>query len=134
MTLKQSIKYVIAAVFIVGTTMHLYAEVEPTDTVKSHELNEVVFTESREIYKDDHVVLFLSNANRKFGTNALDAISSLNRFQTSLNATALTSWDRSSVFILINGVPSTAIELRSYRSSDIKNVEYYQEAPPQYRI
>ncbi len=129
-------KYITAilSILLVSSANSASLTEEPADTVKSHELNEVVFTESREIYKDDHVVLFLSNANRKFGTNALDAISSLNRFQTSLNATALTSWDRSSVFILINGVPSTAIELRSYRSSDIKNVEYYQEAPPQYRI
>ncbi|MDE6307142.1 MAG: outer membrane beta-barrel family protein, partial [Muribaculaceae bacterium] len=107
---------------------------EPADTVKSHELNEVVFTESREIRKDDHTVLLMSDANRKFGTNALDAISSLNRFQTELNGDKLVSWDNSEVFILINGVPSTGIDLRSYQGSDIKNVEYYAVAPPKYMM
>lgn len=107
---------------------------EAADTVKSHELNEVVFTESREIRKDDHTVLLLSDDNRKFGTNALDAISSLNRFQTGLNGDKLVSWDNSEVFILINGVPSTGIDLRSYQGSDIKNVEYYAVAPPKYMM
>ncbi len=41
------------------------------------------------------------NDNKKFGTNALDAVSSLELFQTAINETKLVSWDRQNVFILI---------------------------------
>ena len=44
----------------------------------------------------------------------------------------MVSWDRQNVFILINGVPSTAYDLRGYKGEDIKNVEFYSIAPPQY--
>lgn len=86
----------------------------------------------RIIHKGDHDVLYLSKENRSFGTNALDAVSSLELFQTSINETTLKSWDRQEVYILVNGVPSTAYDLRGYKGDDIKNVEYYSVAPPQY--
>lgn len=105
---------------------------ESLDTIKSFTLSEVVVKAERIIHKGDHDVLYLSNDNKKFGTNALDAVSSLELFQTAINETKLVSWDRQNVFILINGVPSTAYDLRGYKGEDIKNVEFYSIAPPQY--
>lgn len=105
---------------------------ESLDTIKSFRLSEVVVKAERIIHKGDHDVLYLSNDNKKFGTNALDAVSSLELFQTAINETKLVSWDRQNVFILINGVPSTAYDLRGYKGEDIKNVEFYSIAPPQY--
>lgn len=105
---------------------------ESLDTIKSFRLIEVVVKAERIIHKGDHDVLYLSNDNKKFGTNALDAVSSLELFQTAINETKLVSWDRQNVFILINGVPSTAYDLRGYKGEDIKNVEFYSIAPPQY--
>ena len=102
------------------------------DSIPVQELREVTVEGDRILHKDGHEILLLDRRNRNFGTNALDAVSSLPRFITSLNETKLTSWDHSEVFILINGVPSTAIDLRSYKASDIKNVEYYSSAPSQY--
>lgn len=102
------------------------------DTTKVHVLKEVVITPDRIVHKGDHDVLYLSKENRMFGTNALDAVSSLALFQTSINETTLKSFDRQEVFILINGIPSTAYDLRGYKGDDIKNVEYYAVAPPQY--
>lgn len=128
-------KYFIAgAVVLSGFSWHtiIYAG-EPTDSIRiEQQLHEVVVSETRERQKGDHVELLLSDANRTYGTNALDAISSLSRFQTSLNAQSLTAWDQSEVFILINGIPSTPIELKSYKGVDIRKVEYYQTAPPKY--
>ena len=49
---------------------------ESLDTIKSFRLSEVVVKAERIIHKGDHDVLYLSNDNKKFGTNALDAVSS----------------------------------------------------------
>lgn len=95
-------------------------------------LNEVVIKGKLMEKKADHILLYMTDENRKFGTNALDAVSTLNLFTTSLNETTLQSYDRQEVFILINGVPSTGIDLRSYKAKDIKSVEYYPIAPARY--
>ncbi len=95
-------------------------------------LEDVVVKADRMIQKDDHIVMHLSDDNRSFGTNALDAISSMPLFVTSLNDTKLTSYDRSNVYILINNVPSSGMDLRSYRAEDIKKIEYYSVTPAQY--
>ena len=105
---------------------------EMTDTMRLIALKEVTIEADRIIHRGDHDVLYLSKENRIFGTNALDAVSSLIFFQTSLNDTRLLSWDKREVFVLINGVPSTAIDLRGYKGEDIKSVEFYSIAPPQY--
>lgn len=104
------------------------------DTISTppKQLKEVVVTSERRIQKNGYELLLLSSQNREYGTNALDAVSSLNYFVTSLNENKLLSWDRTEVYILINGVPSTATDLRSFKGSDIKNVEFYAVAPPQY--
>lgn len=102
------------------------------DSIPVRELQEITVNSDRILHKDGHEILLLDSRNRNFGTNALDAVSSLSRFITNLNGDKLTSWDRSEVFILINGIPSTAMDLRSYKGSDIKNVEYYAQAPAQY--
>lgn len=96
------------------------------------ELKTVNVVGERRIQKNGYELLLLSNKNRDYGTNALDAVSSLSYFVTSLNEDKLLAWDRSEVYILINGVPSTATDLRSFKAADIKNVEYYTVAPPQY--
>ena len=97
-------------------------------------LKETVVTGSRIIHHGDHELLFLTEANRKYGTNALDAVSSLAMFTMRLNASSLLSYDNRQVFVLINGVPSTAMDLRSYKASDIKHVEYYAVAPAKYLV
>lgn len=105
---------------------------EADDTIAGRELSEVVVKAQRIIPKGDHQLLLLSKENREFGTNALDAVSSLQLFKTSLNETTLQSADRQEVYILINGIPATGFELRGFKGEDIKNVEYYPVAPPQY--
>ena len=95
-------------------------------------LREVTIEADRVVHKGDHDVLFLSKESRTFGTNALDAVSSLILFRTSINDTKLLSWDGQQVFVLINGVPSTAMDLRGYKGDEIKSVEYYATAPAQY--
>ncbi len=102
------------------------------DSIPVQKLKEVTVEGDRILHKDGYEILMLDSHNRNFGTNALDAVSSLPRFLTSLNETKLISWNHSEVFILINGVPSTAMDLRSYKGSDIKKVEYYSTAPSQY--
>ncbi|MBD5330453.1 MAG: outer membrane beta-barrel protein [Bacteroides sp.] len=105
--------------------------VVPEDTT-SRTLDEVVVTAAREFHKGDHDVILLSAENKQFGSNALSAISSLNRFTTKLSASELLSWDGQKVFILLNGVPSTAMELKAFKGEDIQKIEYYQITPAQY--
>lgn len=105
-----------------------------SDTTGVVSLNEVEIVAERVIHKGDHEVLLLSDENRTFGTNALDAISSLVYFNTSLNGRTLTNDLNQSVYILINGVPADGDRLRTYKGKDIKKVEYYAIAPPKYMI
>ena len=107
---------------------------EVADSTEVIQLDGVEIVAAREIHKGDHDVLLLSEDNRKFGTNALDAISSLNRFETMLNSRTLTNNFKENVYILINGVPSDGDILRTYKGEDIKKVEYYSVAPPKYAI
>lgn len=106
---------------------------EATDTIaREYQLEEVLVRGENIVHKGDHDVLYLTKENRHFGTNALDAVSSLPLFQTRLNETTLMSWDQQNVYVLINGVPSSGMDLRAYKGEDIKRVEYYSIAPPQY--
>lgn len=90
------------------------------DTTGVISLNEVEVVAERVIHKGDHEVLLLSDENRTFGTNALDAISSLVYFNTSLNGRTLTNDLNQNVYILINGVPADGDRLRTYKGDDIK--------------
>ncbi len=105
---------------------------ETDDTIAGRNLDEVVVRAQRIIPKGDHQLLLLSKENRDFGTNALDAVSSLPLFRTSLNETVLESADHQEVYILINGIPGSGFELRGFRGEDVKAVEYYPVAPPRY--
>ena len=105
---------------------------EDTAAMRQIALREVRIEADRIVRKSDHDVLYLSKESRSFGTNALDAVSSLILFKTSINDTKLLSWDGREVFVLINGVPSTTMELRGYKGDEIKSVEYYATAPAQY--
>lgn len=115
--------------FVIGPTM-IFAE-EKADT-SAVTLDEIEITGRREINKGDHVQLYLSKRNETFGTNALDAISSLNRFKTTINDNTITNKFGDNVFILINGVPSNGSLLQGYKSDQIKYVEYYPTAPGKY--
>ena len=53
---------------------------------------------------------------------------------TVLNSPSLLSYDRKNVFVLVDGVPSSAEMLRTYQAGDIRDVEYYDTAPARYRI
>lgn len=111
----------------VGTA---FAQKEEADSVK--QLHEVEIVAENEIRKDGYQLLFLSKQEKNFGTNALDAISSMNKFTSSINSDKLLSADQSEVYVLINGIPSTARDLRSFSSNDIKSIRYYSVAPPEY--
>ena len=133
MTAPKPIKHLLLIIAcLAGCIVPARAQSEQADSSKTRLLDEVEVKADAEIHKEGYDILMLSKYNRNFGTNALDAVSSLNRFRTSLNATSLTTFNNSEVFILINGVPATAMELRAYKSSDIKNVEFYSVAPPKY--
>lgn len=65
-----------------------------SDSTKTYNLDELIVSADRIVNKGDHQVLYLSDDNREFGTNALDAVSSLVLFQTSLNAVELKSFNQ----------------------------------------
>ena len=100
--------------------------------MKEIQMKDFVVTGDNIISRGDHQILFLTKENRMFGTNALDAVSSLSLFYPQLNAKTLLSYDQKEILILINGVPSSAMDLRGFKGSDIKHVEYYNVPPPKY--
>lgn len=134
--IKYSITLFIIFLAFGGTLHAQYARdtIIVTDTLSTQILNEVTVNAKRMVNDGDHVNLYLSEENKSFGTNALDAVSTMPLFTTALNATTLSSWDRQDVFVLINGVPSSATTLRGYKADMIKKVEYYQNAPAQYMM
>ncbi len=95
-------------------------------------LKELVVEAKREIHTVESDIITLSKKNREFGTNALDAISSLRQFNPVINGTELFTTTNRKVSILINGRPSTPQDLRGYSGTEIKNVTYYPVAPPRY--
>ncbi len=82
--------------------------------------------------KADHIDIYLKKENVEFGTNALDAVSSLPFFKVSGDYTSLLTLGQKNVTILINGVPSNGMGLRGYQGEEIKKVEYYEYAPLKY--
>ena len=72
---KKIMKKVLAIISLLFLVLNGNAQ-ESLDTIKSFRLSEVVVKAERIIHKGDHDVLYLSNDNKKFGTNALDAVSS----------------------------------------------------------
>ena len=76
--------------------------------------------------------MYLTKENREFGVSALDAISSLPLFQSSINAKSLATLAGSSVNILINGRRATPEELRNLTGYNIKKVVYYENAPAKF--
>lgn len=78
-------------------------------------------------------VMYLTEENRKHGLNALDAISSLPRFISSLNGTDLQNMSGTSVTILIEGRKASAVQLMNLTGNDIAKVEYYPTSPAKFR-
>lgn len=105
--------------------------VESNDST-AHELEEVTVEAKKEIHTAEADIIILSDKNREFGTNALDAISSLRQFSPMLDGTELKTVAQKDVFILINGRPSSARELRGYTGKEIKKVTFYPMAPARY--
>ncbi len=101
------------------------------DTI-TRTLAEVTVQARKEIHTEDSDIIFLSSENRRFGTNALDAISSLRQFMPTLDGLSLKTADLKDVFIMINGRPASAQELRGYTGKEIRKVTYYPIAPPRY--
>lgn len=129
--------HIISFVFFLSLlpmSMHSQDSLKTTkDSVaKEIQMKDFVVTGDNIINRGDHQLLFLTKENRMFGTNALDAVSSLSLFYQQLNAKNLLSYDQKEVLVLINGVPSTAMDLRGFKGSDIKHVEYYNVPPPKY--
>lgn len=127
--MRYRLQILIAITFSFGVCA--YAS-ESSDSTKVTELKEIVVEGDTYRIEGEKHILILSKENRNYGTNALDAVSSLNYFKPSLNETTLTTLTNESVFILINGVPSTGVDLRTFRGKDIKAVEFYPHAPAKY--
>ena len=90
------------AILILLLSLSVNLMAQKTDSIASKvDLNEIVVTARKTTLKGDHELIFMSDKNRSFGTNALDAVSSLAQFKTDINASNLLSADRKSVYVLI---------------------------------
>jgi len=137
MKLAIRLQMVIGLVLLKGAlgTGCLYAsepaESVPSDTIVKN-LGEVVVEARKEIHTSESDIIYLSKRNREFGTNALDAISSLRQFASTINGTTLSTINMKPVAIMINGRPAAPQDLLGYSGNDIKLVRYYPVAPPRY--
>ncbi len=122
---------IVLSLNIGGLSVHAQND-SSKDTINGKKLKEVVVKGKQIKHEGMKDIMFLNRQNREFGSNALDAISSLPLLTTTLDDDKLTSRDGQSVFILINGIPSDGLNLRTYQADDIAKVEYYQFAPAEY--
>ena len=77
-------------------------------------------------------IMYLSAENRKHGLNALDAISSLPRFISTLNGSSLQNMSGETVTILIEGRKASSVQLTNLTGNDIAKVEYYPTSPAKF--
>lgn len=118
------------------TTTFLHLTNTDTLTVRMqeapHRLTEIVVT-SRELNtfgnKDQ---LFLTEAQKNIGTNALDAISALPQFKQDAGSTTLSTVDNKSILVLINGIRRDSRDLMSLQPNDILSITYYSNPPARY--
>ena len=131
--MKKFTLLIIIQLMCAGSSI-LCAQEKSDSVIYNKQLEEIEVKADQIIRKKGHEELFLTKADREFGFNALDAVSKLPRFVTKLNDDKLISWDQEEVFVLINGVPATALELKAYKANDVKKVEYYNVAPAHYKM
>lgn len=128
------VKYIYCLVLFGAMAGHAFA-MEQTDSLADKHLGEVTVMAAREVNQGGgKFKLYMTAADRNFGTNALDAISHMQRFTARLDASDLLTWDGQKVLIVINDVPSDGFDLRSYKADQIRYVEYYSVAPPKYAM
>ncbi len=99
------------------------------DSVK---LNEVVITSQFIRSSGNKQQLFLSENDKKTGTNALEIISHLPQFKGNLTEIGIKTIDNKSVLVLINGIRRTARDLMLLKPNDIKYINYYSYPPIRY--
>ena len=104
----------------------------PVDNTDATALDELVVTADILKQYADHDVMYLSAANRNYGVNALDAISSLPLFISDVNADNLRTASGKDVDVIINGRRATFEELKNLKGSDVLKVEYYENPPAKF--
>ena len=80
----------------------------------------------------DHDELYLSKENREWGLSALDAISSLPFFLTTINGQGISTIAGDKVDIFIDSRRATAEELKSLSGEDIAKVDFYEMRPARF--
>ena len=116
-----------------GIVVPLNADPEAQAAIRAKELEEVeVIANALQTYADRDE-MYLTSFNRKYGVNALDAISSLPKFKPTINGQSLQNNLGKDVSILIDGRKADIAQLRNLKGSDIAKVIYYDDAPAKYR-
>lgn len=73
--------------------------------------------------------IFMPERNRNYGTNALDAISSLPQFRKPIMGDQLTTPEGTPIFLLIDGKSASYNELMAVRPENIAKLVFYDPAP-----
>ncbi len=102
------------------------------EIIEATDLDEVQVTAKMLEQYVDRTEMYLTKYNRKFGINALDAISSLPMFVPKINSERLTSLKGADVNLLINGRRASVEELQNLKGDDIAKVVYYENVPAKY--
>ncbi len=100
-----------------------------TDSL-SATLDEVVVTAEMVNRFSDHKDYFLTQSEKQQFPTAIQAIQTLPKIFVS--DLTVSSSDGKGVKILINGVPSSSVELASIPSDNISKIQYYSQPPIQY--
>lgn len=78
--------------------------------------------------------IFMPERNRNYGTNALDAISSLPQFRKPIMGDQLTTPEGTPIFLLIDGKSASYNELMAVRPENIAKLVFYDPAPARYSV
>ena len=108
-----------------------------TDSIQADtaavQLKEVVVKANKVRVFADHDEMTLSDENKSFGANAVDAISSLPAFRTQINASEIVNLKNEKVTVIINKQVVSGSQLATYMGKEIKAVKYYPFTPGQYQ-
>lgn len=122
-------KFIFTFAFLFPLLVQAQAQEVKTDSL-STTLDEIVVTAEMVNRFSDHKDYILTRSEKQQFPTAIQAIQTLPKIMVS--DLTVSSSDGKGVKILINGVPSSSVDLASIPSDNISKIQYYSQPPIQY--
>lgn len=111
--------------YLIGTST-IIAQTEPTDSIKTQQLNEVVVESQMQNVKPAVSTYIPDNNNKKSAQDAIDLLSQMGIPQIRVNpvSNSVLTLNGQPVSIYIDMLPATEEQMNALRPEDVKKVEY----------